>query len=296
MRPKSFNHFILAGVIAMTSAGLVTVNGSSLARTIRLADLSQMRTPASVNGGEMRGTNAAQEFAPQYPLMPQNNDPHNRQEPSMQVRTPQYQNRDVPAVQRQGTAGGSAMPQSLGMDFLKKMMLPPGQKPVMHTAPQMNEQNTDQQKMMRMKEEMLRKSAGQESDTAPSQSAVGEGAVQNPAVEKDMMQQLGVKSDLVRDIRQQLQQDDNGMEQDACSMVDMVLAERIDQLEEKSAMRIAMYEANKAKTKSAAVQAIWQKRIDNEPTKLAEQQEKLEKKADALRDKYRCSEAADVGG
>lgn len=319
MRPKSFHHFIIAGVIAMASAGLVTVNGSSLARTIRLADMSQqMRGPGSVT--EMRGTAAGREFAPQYPLMPQDNDPKNRQDPPLrmtmpetrqqmdggqtysarpmngetQVRMPEYQNRDVPAMQREGTAGGSAMPQSLGMDFLKKMMLPPGQMPVMHTAPQMNEQNNDQQKMMLMKEEMLKKSAGEGSMSAPSQSAAGEGTVQSPAMEKDMIKQFGgmgmnqsVMQDIMQQLRESNQEEDDTTE--ACDTVELAVAEMLDQATQQSAKRVEIYTANRDKTTSAAVKKVWQKRIDTEATKLAAREKQIDAKAQTLREKYGCT-------
>lgn len=275
--PKRFNHFIVAGVIAMASAGLVTVNGSSLARTIRLADLSQIRTPASANGGEMRGAAGAREFAPEYRNVPQDNQNIHRQEPPsfMKMSEPRFdQFRDGPAVQREGTAGGSAMPESLGMDFLKN------------------------EKMMRMKEEMMKKAAGEQEGMQdhgmkpPAEGMSGNSQGQTQGAEKDMTKQFG--STVMQDIMRQFNQDQSSIDEDPCSAVDIAFTQKIQQLEGQSARRIEMYTANKAKTKSAAVQKMWQKRIDGEPEKLSDMEKKLDTKAEALRAKYGCTADAET--
>ena len=59
MGPKSFNHFIVAGMIALGAAGLVSVNGSSiLARTVMVAQNadSQQQGPGPSDGAQNRNT------------------------------------------------------------------------------------------------------------------------------------------------------------------------------------------------------------------------------------------------
>ena len=256
MQAKRFNHFIVAGVIAMASAGLVTVNDSSTARVIRLAEMDSASMPMTQQFGNRVGPSGLMPGAAPPIGYPTGSTIGNGGGPSPFM------------MQRQGTQEGGMRP----------------------SAPDMRPLGNDQGMMLKKAAE------GQgwsHQEGMPSDASGGSGPSQE-AVQKDVMKQFGtvdINSDVMNTIKQQLMEsDDEDDSDDACDMVAVAITEMGDRIEAESAKRIAMYTASRDKATSATVKKIWETRLAKEDKRKANLLTKLETRATALEEKYGCTD------